>query len=281
MMLAACGSEPLPRQEDGPRLVQEATLAASTTQPTRILSATPEPIIIPLATSELVSPLEVVTIESDVVLITPTLPPSKTPTETPPATATATSTRQPTITATLPPVGVGAMPVLTTVAPINAVPGAGQACAANWFFPPTQTIACPAGAPTSSQSSFQQFQNGFMIWVGSQDSIYVLYISEGQPRWQVYNDNFIEGSPEYDPTYNAPPYVWQPRRGFGNIWRDYPQVRNRLGWTLHEWEIPYTSLLQIAQDSTIYLSDPRGGTFGLYPGGGDWVRIDGPFGLTR
>ena len=114
-----------------------------------------------------------------------------------------------------------------------------------------------------------------MIWVGQQDAIYAIYHSPGTPRWEVFRDDFVEGiSAEYDPALDAaaPASTWQPRRGFGLVWRNNPQAQARLGWAIVDHEEPYTIQVQIATDGSIFLVEPRGGIIGLQPGGHDWGR---------
>jgi hypothetical protein len=125
--------------------------------------------------------------------------------------------------------------------------------------------------------SFLQFQNGFMLWVQQQDAIYVLYDSANQPRWQVFNDAYIDNSgiPDFDPAYGNPPaYTWQPKRGFGLLWRNQNVVRERLGWSVIEWETPFDAQVQISSGGTIYMNEPRGGIFVLTADGSEWKRYE-------
>src|SRR5262249_46037795 len=124
LMIAACVPERAVVSNNGAQLVQDVTIAPTTPAPTRMLSPTPSPIVIPVVTSELNSALQVVTVESSFVLVTPTLPPSKTPTETPTQTRTSTPTPRPTITPNLivstpiviPPLsGNGVVPIPTAI----------------------------------------------------------------------------------------------------------------------------------------------------------------------
>ncbi|MAS34629.1 MAG: hypothetical protein CL610_11525 [Anaerolineaceae bacterium] len=277
VLLAACTSDPAINAR--PRLVGEATLNPTAVMPTRIATSTP--VVIPVVTSESISPLEVGTIEGsipDFVLITPTLPPSKTPTPT--ATISPTPTRTPPPTRTVPPPLFPTYVVATpgVVGPaVNPVVN-NQACTSGWFFAqPVVTSTCPFNEALSSAAAYQQYQQGFMIWVGQQDSIYTVYDSAEQPRWQVFKDDYEDGMMEIDHALSmlAPPYTWQPRRGFGLIWRENPTVRERLGWAVREWEEPYDARVQIGADGSIFLAEPRGGIIALQPGGRDWDRYTG------
>ncbi len=282
------------RLEDGPRLVQDVTLAATTPAPTRVLSPTPSPIIIPVSTSELISPLNVPTSDVDFLVVTPTLPPSKTPTPTATMTVTRTRTSQPTWTPdfgfvpVLPTTIPGIVPIPTALdniqpgvqspfvqPPLQSPPAGPQNCSTPWFFVQPQLSGCPLSPAVASSGSFQQFQKGYMIWVGGQDAIYALYDSANLPRWQVFNDAFDATVPDTDPAYDAaPPYTWQPKRGFGLLWRSQPVLRDRIGWSVIEWETPYDMLVQTASDGTIYINAPRRGIFALAPGGADWKRYE-------
>ncbi|MCB9452084.1 MAG: hypothetical protein H6672_11640 [Anaerolineaceae bacterium] len=276
VLLAACS----PKQSSGPRLIQDSTLAPTTLQPTRFLTATPSPLFIPVATSAEVGVTPLASAQPGFALITPTLPPSKTPTATPTQTATATSTPLPTSTAVIfvpslvfPTIGY----VVTT--PLPGVPdsnaGTPLNCATPWFFTQPIPATCPLNAPLITNGALHQFQNGLMIWVQQQDAIYVLFDSANFPRWQVMNDLYTDGMPETDPAFaNAPPYTWQPRRGFGLLWRSDFNIQQRLGWAVSEYETPYTIQVQTAADGSIYLNDTRGGILHLLPGGQDWQRYE-------
>ena len=277
MLAAACGPEQDAARQSGPVLLRDVTLAATTPAPTRYLS--PTPIQIPVSTSEVSSALKVVTLQSDFVLVTPTLPPSKTPTATP--TITRTPTRTPFAVPTFVSLAtLFAQPTAYIPPPVgynSAPPAAGmpQNCSMPWFF--TQGIAqgCPMNPPLVSAASFQQFQKGFMMWVQQHGAIYVLYDSANLPRWQVFQDTFRDGMAETDPAYdNAPPYTWQPRRGFGLLWRSLPDLRQRVGWAVIEWESNFTVQMQTSADGWIYVTDPRGGVFALAADGSDWKRYE-------
>jgi hypothetical protein len=281
LWLAACDPGQGGRQGSGPQLLEDITLVPNTPAPTRVLSPTPPPIVIPIATSttdsELLSPLQVATLDADFLLVTPTLPPSKTPTATPTQTATFTRTPPATPTSMYPYPYVPVIPTINGLVPIPTAITNGQlsSCPTTWFFFQVNPPDCPLNPPLVSQGSFLQFQNGFMLWVQQQDAIYVLFDSANFPRWQVFNDAFVEGMPDTDPAYDNPPAsTWQPKRGFGLLWRNQSTVRDRLGWSVIEWETSFDVQVQISSGGTIYINEPRGGIFSLTPGGGDWKRYE-------
>lgn len=103
-------------------------------------------------------------------------------------------------------------------------------CPYAWFFTPAPDV-CPQDGALLSASAEQQFEQGIMIWVAEEGRIYVLFddtmYTDG---WNVYTDEWQEGDPVDDPSLVPPPGFYQPQRGFGLVWREQPQVRDRLGW---------------------------------------------------
>ena len=270
---AGCSSDGvIEQQSQRPQLVGEITLTPADPLPTRALS--PTPIALSIATAVPESALQVATVSADFQLVTPTLPPSKTPTTTPTVTPTTTETPPPsqtaaaTATTLLVPTSIVAQVTLPVPAPLPAV------CESTWFFINPRPPNCPLNVALASQAVYQQFEQGLMIWVREQNAIYVMYDSAESPRWQVFPDRFQEGMPEYDPAYNdlAPSFTWQPRRGFGMIWRDEPGLRLRIGWAVREREEPYSTQVQVGPDGVIYLQEPRGSIVALQPNGTNWDR---------
>jgi hypothetical protein len=300
------------RGGEGPVLLQDVTLTPISAVTVRDLSPTPSPVLIPIITSTTLptalvlgettavpsltsAPAVIIQSESTLLiptraaqatLITPTQPPSKTPTITP------TQTQLPTFTS-LPPTAppatftpyIIAPPTVSVVVqpPVQATIGVvplptvaqAQPCGVSWFFTSTFPGTCPTNPAVSSPGAFQQFQKGLMLWIGQQNAIYVLYDSANYPRWQVFPDLFKDGIPETDPNYNnAPSGTYQPRRGFGLVWRSQTGVIDRLGWAVNTEEMGYQPLAQVGADGTIFISDPRGGVFSLSPSGADWKRYE-------
>ena len=98
----------------------------------------------------------------------------------------------------------------------------------------------------------QQFQNGAMLWLQPIDQIWVLSIDdEGKQIWEIYEDNFEEGMPEFDPEIQSPRSgLYQPVRGFGMLWRQNESVRDQLGWALGE-EVGYTANYEYHYGGTV------------------------------
>ena len=149
-------------------------------------------------------------------------------------------------------------------------------CEYTWFFEVLTPEDCPADDAVETRGSIMQFERGYMIWLQSEDAIYVLYTGERTPRWEAFDDTFIEGMPETDPDLESqrPPYTFQPRRGMGKVWREQDEVRRRLGWAVAEYEFPYTVQVQSGEQTGLYIAERLGGLFHLDAEGADWALYD-------
>lgn len=85
---------------------------------------------------------------------------------------------------------------------------------------------CPF-EPETGAAAYQPFQNGFMLWLGPSNQVLVFF---NNGTYRAYADSFAEGDMESDPTIVPPEGLLQPVRGFGLVWRRYPEVRDGLGW---------------------------------------------------
>lgn len=127
---------------------------------------------------------------------------------------------------------------------------------------------CPVSAPIYSPAVEQAFEGGRMLWLQSDNRIYVLYnnvnVGNGWPTvLQIFENVWEAGEPESDPTLTPPPGLAQPLRGFGAVWRGeapvvlgWPgpiDVRQQLGWAVGA-EQSFTS----ADQSQRFTCIPRG-----------------------
>ncbi len=77
-------------------------------------------------------------------------------------------------------------------------------------------------------AAYQPFEGGQMVWRSDTREIYVLY-SDGD--YETYVDTWQEG--ESVVIAGTPPHGLQaPVRGFGKLWTNQPDVRERLGWAI-------------------------------------------------
>ena len=75
------------------------------------------------------------------------------------------------------------------------------------------------------KAALQTFERGTLVWRGDIHQIYVLYSDH---TWAVFEDTFKEGQAESDPSLLAPRGRLQPILGFGKVWREHPEVREKL-----------------------------------------------------
>lgn len=99
------------------------------------------------------------------------------------------------------------------------------------FFDTGQCVDNEAQATAAAE---QEFEHGRMLWLQNApypNPIVVLY-EDG--TWQTFADTWQPGEPENDPAIVPPNGLYQPVRGFGEVWRNRPGVRERLGWAVRE-----------------------------------------------
>ena len=148
-------------------------------------------------------------------------------------------------------------------------------CPFIWFFAPKPPV-CPQDPPTESAAAEQEFEHGWMVWIGATKQIYVIFNDTGfYPRWTAFADTWEDGMPIDDPTIIVPPGYYQPKRGFGLIWREEPSVRDRLGWAVVE-EAGYAASLQrtsYARYNEIYIRAYDGEIWKLLPEQSGWEKF--------
>lgn len=144
-------------------------------------------------------------------------------------------------------------------------------CPETWFFYPPPD-GCPT-APTYSPASEQPFEGGFMIWVGTQDRIIVLFADGNYPKVSNHVDEWDGGAIcDLGP---PPAGMFHPVRGFGYLWCAEPTIRDRLGWAL-EPETGYETILQsttMVKYNHTYLRAADGNVWHLLPESSGWEKI--------
>lgn len=148
-------------------------------------------------------------------------------------------------------------------------------CPYTWYFQPPPAT-CPKDVPLPSFQVEQRFERGLMVWLQLSREIYVLYADDDLPAWESYPDTFEEGMPERDDSLIPPEGLSQPVRGFGLIWRENTEVRERLGWAV-EGEVGYDGVIQLAtgadDEDILYLRTRDGSIVVLQPGGDIWENL--------
>ena len=201
LALSACGEEDLPP-------IEHVLVVTATPEPGTILlviSVTPDPNGAPVA-------------EED-----PSASPQ--PTETPPLSPT------PDVSPTPP------EPTPLIIAP----PAEGEPTAGPLVTPTGLPALFPTTVVADVPVAEQVFERGRMFWIRHNLQVWVMIASEDDPNrgdWFCYFDIFVEGEPELDPNQIPPDGLYQPRRGFGKLWRTKPDLQETLGWaTTPEFEL--------------------------------------------
>ncbi len=148
-------------------------------------------------------------------------------------------------------------------------------CPDPWFFLPEPDI-CPT-TPLYSAAAEQHFEHGIMLWIAEQDNIIVLFDDKQfSPKYNIFQDEWEEGKPDRDDALQPPEGFGQPIRGFGLVWRTYPEVRDRLGWATGE-EIGFDTIVQQTtryKYNATYIRALDGNVYYLGPERSAWEKLE-------
>jgi hypothetical protein len=148
-------------------------------------------------------------------------------------------------------------------------------CPYPWFFAPAPNICAQDAAPDTAGAE-QQFEQGIMIWVESEDRIFVLFDDAVfSPKWDVFSDEWSDGQPINDPSLTPPTGLYQPERGFGLIWREVQGIRDRLGWAVAP-EGGFVTAVQrtsYPKYNEIYIRAHDGNIWYLHAERSDWEKF--------
>src|SRR5215467_2966149 len=99
--------------------------------------------------------------------------------------------------------------------------------------PPTATLdPLPTEVRGQLYIAQEDFEHGFMFWISTKKVIWVLTWTDNPNKgtWREYADTFADGEAEVDPSLTPPANKFQPKRGFGKLWRTTPGLRDQVGW---------------------------------------------------
>ncbi|MCU0490534.1 MAG: hypothetical protein MUD01_02905 [Chloroflexaceae bacterium] len=115
-------------------------------------------------------------------------------------------------------------------------------------------MGCPGPTMRGVRTAEQYFERGVMVWVevptasGALDRR--IFVIRGVPlplKYDVFDDPWTEGQPESG-NLTPPPGLLEPKRGFGQVWRSFPEVRDDLGWAT-EGEVGHMATVQPFQSA--------------------------------
>jgi hypothetical protein len=108
--------------------------------------------------------------------------------------------------------------------------------------PTPQPELFPTNVAAQVQIVEEVYQHGRMFWLRHNREIWVMVNNPPDNSsggdWYCYNDTWEEGEAEIDPSLVPPEGMYQPRRGFGLLWRTHTDLHDVLGWgTTPEFEL--------------------------------------------
>lgn len=138
------------------------------------------------------------------------------------------------------PTAAQTLAIQSQVTQITAVPTSVRATAAPGASPTTNPF--PPDTRMQVFIAQEDFQGGYLFWIQTTGNFWVLLPatlpkkddpktvpSSGQ--WRIYKDTYKDTEPETDPSFVPPAgNLFQPKRGFGKLWRETPELRDALGW---------------------------------------------------
>ncbi|MEP7292207.1 MAG: LysM peptidoglycan-binding domain-containing protein [Chloroflexota bacterium] len=120
--------------------------------------------------------------------------------------------------------------------------------------PPTAADA--ASSSVNIPVTFQQFENGFMIWRTDSNDIWV-YFGQSSGRARQFLSGTYAALPDNPISTPTPSGRLRPILGFGRVWGNFASVRNALGWATAP-EISYSMSYNPASSGLFYITLPDG-----------------------
>jgi hypothetical protein len=137
-------------------------------------------------------------------------------------------------------------------------------------FSTDRPLGCPVAGEDYSfvQGAAARFERGAMYWInmrgGRSQVLVLIYERNGSVSYRLLEDTWRAGDP-VNTGLTPPSGLYEPNRGFGKVWREYPEIRSAIGWAL-ENERPATisfqtfergALLRAMEDNLVWQLDGR------------------------
>ncbi len=121
-----------------------------------------------------------------------------------------------------------------------------------------ESLGCPTGEASTNPVAINEFGDGpeydrFMLWFSDLDPSEQIYVLYPDNTWQSFPDLWMEGDPTFtcnplDEEADSPPL---PRRGFGKVWCENPELQDILGLVPKEERLCQHSVVQPFTDSRL------------------------------
>ena len=98
-------------------------------------------------------------------------------------------------------------------------------------------LGCPTAGASITWAAWEPFERGQMVWRQDVDRVFVLVRTSSSPvggNWQAILDDWDGSNPE-GVGMSPPPGLYEPKRGFGWVWRNFfGGPTGSLGWATDE-----------------------------------------------
>ena len=122
-----------------------------------------------------------------------------------------------------------------------------------------ETLGCPLAVFRDVRAAEQTFENGTMVWNAPYSrtfsllpTIHVVIHGTYPMRYAASIDRWTEDQPE-TAGQTPPPGMYEPRRGFGKVWREEPGLRDRLGWATQLEREDLATVVELESGRVIWL----------------------------
>lgn len=142
-----------------------------------------------------------------------------------------------------------------------------------------QRLRVPPGVPPSgdpavtTSASYQEFENGFMIWRADNSTIYVFGHSGQYLRYPVNEYGLLPDRPFTEP---QPPGRSVPILGFGKVWKNIAAARALVGWAATP-EMGYTITFRTVTSGgqpALFFNTPLRGDALMFTNSTAWAYAD-------
>lgn len=129
-----------------------------------------------------------------------------------------------------------------------------------------ELMGCPLSNESGVTGAYETFERGFMLWCQDNDGHYAVFDDGAHSRFVFPSAE----PPEFACTEAA--QLGRPRRGFSQVWCNYPEVRQRIGNAMDD-EIGNDRPLQVFQQGFMIFIPERNAIYALLDNG-SWRRFD-------
>jgi len=111
--------------------------------------------------------------------------------------------------------------------------------------PFADNMGCPTEVVRDRPAAIQNMEHGVMLWVDFGEDDWRIFAISAWGWHESFHDTWEAGMA--DPNVDPPAGLFAPKRGFGKVWQDNPDVRNNLGWAVEDGERAETVTVQRMQ----------------------------------